>query len=354
MIDTRQIEVTRVSESRLPQVDFDNLPFGRIFSDHMFIAKYEEGSWKSAEIVPYGNLSLSPATSMIHYGQSIFEGLKAFKNDKDEILVFRPDMNWERLNKSAERMCMAQVPRSFFIDGIRQLVELDRDWIPSQPDSSLYIRPFLFATDEMLGVRPSDSYIFMIITSPVGPYYPKPLHLKIETKYTRAALGGSGSAKAAGNYANAMYPAMLAQEQGVDQLIWTDAKEHKYLEEAGTMNVMVVIDGKLITPKLSSTILPGITRDSILQLAREHDITVEERDISIDELINAYKDGKLNEVFGVGTAATVAQVVKLTLEENTMELPPIEGRKVSRLLGNALLEIKMGYAPDPHEWNMKV
>ncbi len=354
MIDTRQIEVKHVSESRLPKVDFDNLPFGRVFSDHMLIARYDEGEWKSVSIEPYGNLSLSPATSMIHYGQSIFEGLKAFRNDNDEILVFRPESNWERMNKSAERLCMPAVPREYFVEGIRQLVELDRAWVPNRPESSLYIRPFLFATDEMLGVKPSESYIFMIITSPVGPYYANPLHLKIETEYTRAAPGGVGAAKAAGNYASALYPAKLAQEQGIDQLIWTDAKEHRFLEEAGTMNMMVVIDGTLITPKLSSTILPGVTRNSVLKLAEDRGITTEERDISVDELLDAHRNGTLQEVFGVGTAATIAHVVKLTHNDEIIDLPPIQSRKVSTLVGTDLLDIKMGNAPDPYGWNMRI
>lgn len=353
MIETANIKITRTQQSRLSEVDFDNLPFGAVFSDHMLVAHYRNKQWEQASIKPYGNISLSPATSMIHYGQSIFEGMKAFRNSNGEVMIFRPEMNWERINKSAERMCMPTILREIFMDGIRQLIDLDRNWVPTNEGSSLYIRPFLFGTDPMLGVRPSDTYTFMIITSPVGPYYSKPLHLKIETEFTRAALGGVGFAKAAGNYGAAMFPAKKAQEQGIDQLIWTDAKEHKYLEEAGTMNMMVVLDNTLLTPPLKSTILPGVTRDSFLTLAREAGYQVEERPISTDEVIEGARNGKLQELFGVGTAATTAQVIRLTFGEETFELPAIEGREISNKIGKKLLDIKKGEITDDHGWNIR-
>jgi len=353
MIETLDIDITTTPESRLPQIDFDNLPFGRVFSDHMLIAKYENGAWSKTKIQPYGNLSLSPASSMIHYGQSIFEGLKAFKADNGEVMIFRPERNWERMNQSAVRMCMPEVPREMFVEGMRQLVALDHGWVPSNPSCSLYIRPFLFAVDPALGVRPSDEYMFMIITSPVGPYYSKPLHLKIETQYTRAALGGVGAAKASGNYGAAMYPAKQAQLQGIDQLIWTDAKEHKYLEEAGTMNMMCVIGDTLVTPPLTSTILPGVTRESFLILATEAGYKVDERRISAEEMISAIENGELKELFGVGTAATTAQVEKLTFGENTYELPAVEEREISNKIGAQLLRIKKGQEEDTHGWNLR-
>ncbi len=352
MIDTLDIEITPTSQSRLSQVDFDNLPFGKVFADHMLIAKYENGAWSRASIQPFGDISLSPATSMIHYGQSIFEGLKAFKSESNDILIFRPEENWKRMNASAVRMCMPEVPKEIFLGGLRQLIALDRNWVPNNSESALYIRPFLFATDAMLGVRPSETYTFMIITAPVGPYYVKPLHLKIETEFTRAALGGVGSAKAAGNYGAAMYPAMMAQKQGIDQLIWTDAKEHKYLEEAGTMNMMVVIDDTLITPPLKSTILPGITRKSFLELTKEAGFKVEERPVSAVEVIEAIQSGTLKELFGVGTAATTAQVEKLTFEGKTYDLPSNAHRVISNSIGQKLLRIKKGIDPDTHGWNM--
>ncbi len=354
MIGTLDIEINKKSESKLSQVDFDNLPFGKVFADHMLIAKYENGAWSRACIQPYGDISLSPASSMIHYGQSIFEGLKAFKSERNEVLIFRPEENWKRMNASAVRMCMPEVPKDIFLGGMRQLIDLDRNWVPNNSESALYIRPFLFATDALLGVKPSESYMFMIITAPVGPYYVKPLHLKIETEFTRAAIGGVGSAKAAGNYGAAMYPAMLAQKEGIDQLIWTDAKEHKYLEEAGTMNMMVVINDKLITPPLKSTILPGITRKSFLELTKEAGYEVEERAISVSEVIEAIKSGDLKELFGVGTAATTAQVEKLTFEGNTYDLPSKESRVISNSIGQKLLRIKKGIDPDTHGWNISI
>jgi len=354
MINTLDIEINKASESRLSQVDFDNLPFGKVFADHMLVAKYEDGAWSRASIQPYGDISLSPASSMIHYGQSIFEGLKAFKNENNDVLIFRPEENWKRMNASAIRMCMPEIPKDIFLEGLRQLIDLDRNWVPNHSESALYIRPFLFATDALLGVRPSDTYMFMIITAPVGPYYMKPLHLKIETEYTRAAMGGVGSAKAAGNYGAAMYPAMMAQKEGIDQLIWTDAKEHKYLEEAGTMNMMVVINDTLITPPLKSTILPGITRKSFLELTKEAGFKVEERSITADEVISAVGTGELKELFGVGTAATTAQVEKLTFEGKSYDLPSSEHRVISNQIGQKLLRIKKGIDPDTHEWNMTV
>ena len=352
MIDTQNIEITKRAESRINEVDFGNLPFGREFTDHMLMATFEHGQWSNARIIPYGNIPMSPAISAIHYGQSIFEGLKAFKNEAGEIRIFRPESNWQRMNKSAERLCMPTIPKEIFVDGLRQLVNLERNWVPADPSCSLYIRPFMFATDPYLGVKASETYSFAIICSPVGPYYAKPLHLKIETHYTRAAMGGVGFAKAAGNYASAMLPAKLAQLQGIDQLIWTDAKEHAYLEEAGTMNMMVVIDDVLVTPPLTSTILPGVTRDSFLTLAREANFKVEERRISVIELIEGVKAGRVSEVFGVGTAATIAQVIKLTLDDHSYDLPSIETCTISNQIGSQLLAIKKGLEADTHSWNL--
>ena len=354
MTDTLEIEINRIESSRLNDVDFENLQFGKVFTDHMLMCQYTNGEWSAPKIMPYGNIPLSPASSMIHYGQSIFEGLKAFRTEANVVVVFRPEKNWARFNASATRLCMPEIPKEIFVEGLRQLINLDRAWVPNSSDSSLYIRPFMFATDALLGVKPSETYMFMIILAPVGPYYPKPLHLKIETHYTRAAMGGVGAAKAAGNYASALYPAKLAQEQCIDQLIWTDAKEHKYLEEAGTMNMMLVIGDTLITPPLTATILPGVTRDSFLTLAREAGVNVEERRISTDEVVEAAKAGTLREVFGVGTAATIANVVKITFEDKTFELPAIETRKISPAIGEKLLRIKKGQEEDTHGWNITI
>lgn len=354
MVDTQEIEVIRAAKSKISEVDFDNLPFGKVFSDHMLLATYENGNWSRGSIRPYGDISASPAMSSIHYGQSIFEGLKAFKSESNDVLIFRPEQNWERINKSAARLCMPSIPMELFLDGMKQLVDLDRNWVPTDNDCSLYIRPFMFATDPFLGVKPSDSYTFMIITSPVGPYYSKPLHLKVETEYTRAALGGVGFAKAAGNYAAAMLPAKIAQDQGVDQLIWTDAKEHRFIEEAGTMNMMMVIGDTLYTAPLTSTILPGVTRDSFLTLARDAGINIKEESVSTDMLIESIENNSLKEVFGVGTAATTAQVQKLTFKGKTYDLPAVESRTISNSIGGLLLDIKTGKATDNKGWNTKL
>ncbi|MCO4806257.1 MAG: branched-chain amino acid aminotransferase [Flavobacteriales bacterium] len=354
MVDTQEIEVIRAAKSKISEVDFDNLPFGKVFSDHMLLATYENGNWSRGSIRPYGDISVSPAMSSIHYGQSIFEGLKAFKSESNDVLIFRPEQNWERINKSAARLCMPSIPMELFLDGMKQLVDLDRNWVPTDNDCSLYIRPFMFATDPFLGVKPSDSYTFMIITSPVGPYYSKPLHLKVETEYTRAALGGVGFAKAAGNYAAAMLPAKIAQDQGVDQLIWTDAKEHRFIEEAGTMNMMMVIGDTLYTAPLTSTILPGVTRDSFLTLARDAGINIKEESVSTDMLIESIENNSLKEVFGVGTAATTAQVQKLTFKGKTYDLPAVESRTISNSIGGLLLDIKTGKATDNKGWNTKL
>ncbi|HRI80750.1 MAG TPA: branched-chain amino acid aminotransferase, partial [Cyclobacteriaceae bacterium] len=264
MVETQKIEVLKTTKSRLSQVDFRDIPFGKVFADHMFMADFRDGDWRNLRVVPYGKMQVSPATPAIHYGQSIFEGLKAFKNEQNEALVFRPLDNWKRMNVSAERMCMPYLPEDIFMDGLQTLLELDRNWIPTTDGSSLYIRPFMFSADEYIGIRPSLDFTFMIINSPVGPYYSTPVKVRIETKYTRAAEGGTGFAKAGGNYGASLYPAKVAQEQGYHQLIWTDSREHKYLEESGTMNLMFMFDDTLVTPILGDTILKGITRDSVL------------------------------------------------------------------------------------------
>jgi branched-chain amino acid aminotransferase len=255
MVDALKISTNRVAESRLPKVDLANVPFGKVYTDHMFIADYRDGEWKNSRIIPYGYMPISPATPALHYGQSIFEGMKAYpaENGK-EALVFRPLDNWKRMNISAERMCMPAIPEELFMESLEALIDLDRAWIPKAKGSSLYIRPFMFSADEYIGIRPSLDFTFMIILSPVGPYYSTPVKVKIETHYTRAVEGGTGYAKAGGNYGGAIYPAKLAQDQGYHQLIWTDGKTHEYVEESGTMNVMFVIDNVLVTPALSDSI----------------------------------------------------------------------------------------------------
>src|ERR1700744_965958 len=269
MTETLDIKITKTTNSRLAETDFSNLPFGKNFSDHMFVADYEDGEWKNFQIVPYGEIGLSPAISALHYGPSCLDGLKAYKHDDGQVSVFRPNKNAARFNKSAQRLCMPTLPEEIFIQSIAAVVDIDRDWIPAKPNHSMYIRPFMFATDPYLGVQASKTYKYMVLVGPVGPYFAKVLRVKVETHFTRAAEGGMGYAKAAGNYGGAMLASRRAAEEGFDQMIWTDAKNHEYIEEMGAANVMFVLDGKLITPSTRDTILDGVTRDSVIALAKE-------------------------------------------------------------------------------------
>jgi branched-chain amino acid aminotransferase len=354
MTATLKLDIERVLRSRRPAVDFNNLPFGMVYTDHMFMCDYQEGDWTNARIIPYGYLPVSPASPAIHYGQSIFEGIKAHSSPSGEVLVFRPLDNWKRMNISADRMCMPRIPEKLFMDSIRELVNLDKEWIPKTEGSSLYIRPFMFSADEYIGIRPSQNFSYMVILSPTGAYYSAPVRVKIETHYTRAVAGGTGYAKAGGNYGGSIYPAKLAQDQGYHQLIWTDGKEHKYIEESGTMNVMFVIDDVLLTPALSDSILAGITRDSVLQLAREWGMKVEERRVSVAEVVDALKAGRLHEAFGMGTAATIAHIASIGFDENNYDLPPIEHRKFSARVYAELNSIKYGLKPDSRGWITKL
>lgn len=348
------ISLKKVERSRLPEVDIYNTKFGHKFSDHMFVADYIQGEWRELRIVPFDKIPMSPATSVFHYGQAIFEGMKAYKTDKGEVLLSRPWDNAERFNRSAERLCMPAIPKEIFMEGLTQLISLDRGWIPASDGCSLYIRPFMFSTDEFIGVKPSDSYKFIIMTSPSGVYYKAPIKVKVETHFTRACEGGTGSAKAAGNYAASLYPAKLGQEKGYQQLIWTDSKEHKYIEESGTMNVMFVVGDTLLTPALHDSILAGITRNSILTIARDWGMKVEERKISVDEIIDAHKKGLLNEAFGVGTAATIAQIISINHKDKDFELPPVEKRQFSTKVAKYLTDIRRGKVEDKFGWMVKV
>ena len=339
------------SSSRLPAVDFSKLGFGDILSDHMFVAEYNKGEWTSAKIVPYGDLSLNPAMLALHYGQSVFEGMKAFKNSKGEISIFRVQKHYQRFLKSLDRMCMVPVPEHLFIGGMEQLINVDKEWIPTVEGGSLYIRPFAFATESRLGVKISEKYLFIILTSPVGPYYSKPVRVKVEDHFVRAAEGGAGYAKCAGNYGGAYYPTKLANEQGFDQVLWTDAKEHKYIDESGTMNVMFVIDGKLVTPKLTTAVLDGVTRDSILTLAREMEITVEERKFSVEELKQAFANKTISEAFGAGTAAVVAPIASINIQGMDYVLPEVKPDSFQLRVKKKLNDIRLGMAPDVHQWN---
>lgn len=255
MTETIEIDYLPALESRISKVDFSKMVFGKVYSDHMFVADYTKGQWKDFRIEPYDLLSFTPGSAILHYGQSVFEGLKAYRNDVGEILIFRPDKNAKRLNLSAERMCIPTLSEDLFMKGLTELIKKDKEWVPSLSGTSLYIRPYIFAMDEYIGIRPSETYKFIIFTCPVGAYYSKPLKVKIETEFSRSVQGGTGYAKAAGNYAGSLYPAKLAQKEGYDQLIWTDGVTHKYIEEAGTMNIMFVVGDKVLTATTNDTVL---------------------------------------------------------------------------------------------------
>ena len=354
-ITVNNIHISKTENSRLSSVDFDNLPFGKIFSDHMFEMDYADGKWGTPTIVPFGHLDIHPATSALHYGQAIFEGLKAQKGENGEVLIFRPDKNAKRFNESAKRMCMAEVPEELFLEALKTLIDLDRDWVPSNEGQSLYIRPFMIATDDYVGIRPSEKYKFLIITCPVGAYYADPVKVKIETYYTRAAEGGVGKAKAAGNYAASLYPAKLAANDGFRQLIWTDAKTHEYIEEAGTMNVVFVINDTIITPDESKdTILEGVTKRSVLQIAQDWGYKVEERPVRVDEVIAAINNGTLQDAFGAGTAATIAPISHIGYEGTTYELPAVDSREFSNKVKDYITQYKKGQVEDKFNWLMRV
>ncbi|MGI4870998.1 MAG: branched-chain amino acid aminotransferase [Janthinobacterium lividum] len=354
MLDTLTIDVQPTTASRLAELDPANLDFGKLFADHMLSVEFDGQEWQQPRIVPYGELSISPATSALHYGQAIFEGLKAYRQADGSVAMFRPLDNWQRLNASAERMSMPTVPEEIFLQGLRELLKLDAAWVPNVPGGALYIRPFMFATDGFLGVRPSDKYYFGIINCPVGIYYTKPLRVRFEQKYVRAAAGGAGYAKNAGNYGAAMLPSKLAQQQGYQQLLWTDASEHQYVEESGTMNVIFLLDNKVVTPALSTSILDGITRRSVLQLARDWGLPVEERKVSSLELVDAVQQGRLQEAFGVGTAATIAPIATIGHDGHDYHLPALTATSLSRRVGAALEAIRTGHAADPHGWMVAV
>jgi len=354
MLDTLAIRTRRTDASRIAERDAAPLEFGKVFSDHMFLAEYRSGEWHSAQILPFGDLPVSPANSALHYGQAIFEGMKAYPTGGGGIALFRPLDNWARLNASAERMCMPPIPEELFMQGLKELVRLDAPWLPEVPGGALYIRPFMFATDGMLGVRPSETYLFAIITCPVDLYYSNPLRVRFEQKYVRSAEGGAGFAKNAGNYGAAMYPTKLAQQEGYNQLIWTDASEHQYVEESGTMNIVFIIDGKLVTPSLSTSILDGITRRSVLQLAHDMGVAVEERRVSSNEIIGALQAGTLQEAFGVGTAATIAPIAVIGHDGHDYELPAPGPEALSKRISAALGAIRNGQTPDPYGWMVPV
>lgn len=348
---TTTIPVQRITKSRIEETDFNNLEFGKYMADHMVVADFKDGKWQEPAIVPFGDITISPAMLSLHYGQSIFEGLKAFWMADGNINIFRPDKHLTRLNRSTDRMCMPQVPEDLFIQSLHALIELDQKWIPKQEGSSLYIRPLIFAFEPRLGVKVADHFKFMIMNSPVAAYQAKPYRLKVEETYVRTAEGGTGFAKCAGNYGGAFYPTQLAREQGFDQILWTDHREHKYIDEVGMMNVFFVIKGKLVTPELTTAILDGVTRDTIITLAKAMGVAVEERRVSVDEIEKGFKNGDVTEAFGSGTAAVVAPIAVINIHGKDLEIPEPAKDSFQLRVKEKLNNIRMGLEPDVNGWN---
>jgi branched-chain amino acid aminotransferase len=354
MVSALDIRVTRVERSRVADVETEKLAFGHQFTDHMLEVDFRDGQWQRPEIRPYQPLVMDPSLAALHYGQAIFEGIKAYKDRDGKPFIFRPHDNFRRFNISAERMEMPTVPEDIFIEGMRELVKLDSAWIPSREDHSLYIRPFMFSTDPVIGVKPSDTYKFMIILSPTGPYYAAPMRIYVEEQFVRAVPGGIGYVKAAGNYGAAMYATAQARKQGYDQVLWTDSVHHKYVQEIGTMNVFFIIGNTAVTPDLTAgTILAGVTRDSVMTMLEEEGLKVEERAISIDEISDAYKAGTLKEVFGTGTAATVSPIKELRYKELVMEFD-VPRWNYCPAVKQKLTAIREGRAADRHDWMFAV
>lgn len=334
------------------------LKFGTIFTDHMFVMNYEEGKgWFDPRIIPYGKLELEPSAMVFHYAQEMFEGLKAYRADDGRTLLFRPDMNAKRANVTNERLCIPKIPEEDFVQAIKELVKVDDAWVPSAEGTSLYVRPFIIATDEFLGVRPSNTYLFMIILSPVGAYYPEglnPVKIWIEDDYVRAVKGGIGYAKTGGNYAASLAAQVKAHDEGYSQVLWLDGVERKYIEEVGAMNIFFKINGKIVTPKLNGSILPGITRDSVIHLLKQWGMEVEEKRISVDELLEAAVSGELEEVFGTGTAAVISPVGHLRFEDKVFQVKDGGIGEVSQKLYDNIVGIQLGRIKDSNNWVVEV
>jgi len=349
-----QIDVTKTTHSRINQIDWNHLEFGKYVSDHMFLCYYHKGDWQKPQIMPTQNLTLSPIALGLHYGQSVFEGMKAFCMEDGSLNIFRMEKHHERLIRTLDRMCMAHISFDLFSNALAQLVEVDKAWVPRSPGSALYLRPFVFASEAKFGVKISEEYQFVIVTGPVSPLYQKAIKVKVERKFIRAAKGGTGYAKCAGNYGAAFYPTQIAKNERFDALLWTDASAHEFFEESGTMNLMFVIDGKLITPPVSETILDGVTRDSLLQIANDIGIEFEERPVSISEVRKAFKENRISEAFGAGTAAVVAPIGEIGIDGDLFQLPAYNTSSIMFRLRKALEDIRTGRAEDIHGWNFRI
>ena len=348
------MKIIKVKTSNISKIDFDNLPFGKYFTDHMFICDYNNNKWNNARIVPYQNIEISPSARVFHYGQAIFEGMKAYKNNLSEIYMFRPDQNFERFNKSSKRLAIPEIDKEYFFKGLVELLKIDSDWIKQGYENSLYIRPFVIASEASINASEAIEYSFMIICTPAKAYYQnQEIWVKIEEKFSRAAKGGVGYAKASGNYAAQFYPTKIARDEGYQQIIWTDSNKHNLIEEAGTMNLFFRINDRLITSPTSDSILDGVTRKSILDIAKAMGIDVDERPISIDELVENHKIGTLKEIFGTGTAVTILPIDGFGFRENKYKLNN-KSESYAGLLKKTLHEIQYGETSKFSDWQFKV
>ena len=346
------ISITKVAKSKVEDLDFSSIPLGRTFTDHMFICDYKNGQWNNPRVEPLQLIPTHPAAMALHYGQAIFEGMKATVDAEGTPMLFRPTKNAARLNSSADRMGMPNFPEDLFVEGLKQLVAVEKPWIPTQEGSALYLRPFMYADEPFIGMRAATSFKFIIIASPSGPFFKKRIKLYAETKYIRAAEGGTGEAKAAGNYAAAIRPTELAKAKGYDQVLWLDAIEHKYIQEVGTMNIFFKVDGKFITPKRDGTILDGITRMSVIDILRHKGYEVTERLITIDEIKEASKNGTLEEAFGTGTAVGIAYIQEIGIDDETIHVS--DKSPIGLDVNNILSGIKTGKIKDSFNWMLKV
>ncbi|MBQ4821559.1 branched-chain amino acid aminotransferase [Aquimarina sp. MMG016] len=348
----QRIKITRTQNSKLKDIDFDNIPLGTTFTDHMFICEYENGTWNNPRIEPLELIPTHPAAMALHYGQAIFEGMKATVGKGNTPLLFRPEENAKRFNHSAARMGMPSVPVDLFVEAVKQIVGVEHGWIPPKDGSALYLRPFMYADEPFIGMRAATSYKFIVICSPAGPFFTKKIRLYAETEYIRAADGGTGEAKAAGNYAAAILPTEKAKAKGYDQVLWLDANEHKYVQEVGTMNIFFKVKGKFITPATTGSILKGITRDSVITLLKDKGFEVEERAITIDEIIGYSKEGILEEAFGTGTAVAIAMIEAIGYKDEVITLS--DENPVSQDVKNTLDKIKTQKIADKFDWIIPV
>lgn len=347
------LHIEKIAKSKIDDVDFSNLTFGKIFTDHMFECDFENGEWQTPKIRPYQPISFDPSAKVFHYGQAVFEGMKAYKDENDDVWLFRPDQNQERINKSAERLDMPAFPKEYFMEGLNTLLKMDSAWVQKGEGNALYIRPFIIATENCVSASSSTNYKFMIICSPVQGYYEGEVKVVFADKYSRAANGGVGFAKAAGNYAASFYPAKLAAKEGYQQVVWTDASNHEFLEEAGTMNVFFRVNDTLITAPTSDRILDGVTRKSIIELAKSEGINVEVRKVPVAEIVEAARKGELKEMFGAGTAVVISPISAFSNKGESFELPKVENSYAS-LIKKKITDIQRNLSEDKFGWRVKV